>query len=475
MFTRRRKSWKQSPWKQSAWKQSTWKRKNKQRSWIPIALLLLGLPIGLELLARLAVSLTGTGQQLETTQSEQNRKVEAYRLKFLSPAGQPYSKLSSSGNLSAVRDPLMGYQLLPQQKSQFWAINPQGFRDTQTVSPQKPPREMRIFVLGSSLAFGQLSSSNQATFAHQLEELLNNQVARQRSSPSQFQPAVLPYLAEDVDKALTLPPRITDRQYRVINAAVPGYASGNELAMLIRQVANYSPDLVIVLDSYGDLILPSAQSGADLPGIDQVLQGEAQEAQGLEGAKIAIARGFEQLYLVRGFRHYLLRSPQPQTTSAVTLNLPIANVLPDQAPLDQALAHDPAELDRRVDRYQNHLLQMVRWSSATKKRLLIGIQPEIADRQSLTPEETAILSQLGTGYSEKIRAAYTKLTAAADKVVNTSPNVKLLDLHDLYAKTPEQAFQSPTSLTDAANQQLAEQFYQAIAPTLAIQPKPFGS
>ncbi|MBW4658308.1 MAG: SGNH/GDSL hydrolase family protein [Drouetiella hepatica Uher 2000/2452] len=470
MFTRRRKSWKQSTWKQNGWNQSTWKRKNKRHSWVPLVLLLLGLPIGLELLARLVVTLTGASQQFEVTQSEQDRKVESYRLKFLSPAGQPYSKLPGSGELSAVRNSLMGYQLAPQQKSQFWAINPQGFRDTDAVTPEKPPGEMRIFVLGGSMAFGQLSSSNQTTFAHQLEELLNNQVARQRSSPSRFQPAVLPYLAEDVDKALTLPPRIVDRQYRVINAAVPGYTSGNELAMLIQQVANYNPDLVILLDSYGDLVLPSSQSGADIPGIDQVLQGEVQEAQGLEAVKGEITHWFEQLYLVRGFRQYLLRSPQPQPASTATLNLPIANVT-----LDQALAIDPAELDRRVDRYQNHLLQMVRWSSATKKRLLIGIQPEISDRQSLTPEETVILSQLGTAYSEKIKAGYAELTAAADKVANTSPNVKLLDLHDLYAKTPEQAFQSPTSLTDAANQQLAEQFYQAIAPTLAIQPKPFGS
>jgi len=186
MFTRRRKSWKQSTWKQDTWRRNTWKRKNKRRSWVPIALLLLGMPIGLELLARLAVTLTGTSQQLEITQSDQDRKIESYRLKFLSPAGQPYSKLPSSGELAAVRNPLLGYQLLPQQKSQFWVINPQGFREVDTVSPQKPPGEMRIFVLGGSMAFGQLSSSNQTTFSHQLEELLNHRWQSSALAPVGF-------------------------------------------------------------------------------------------------------------------------------------------------------------------------------------------------------------------------------------------------------------------------------------------------
>ena len=467
MFTRRRKSW-----KQSTWKQNTWKRKNKRRSWIPLALLLLGLPIGLELLARLGVALTGTGQQLEVAQSDQARKIESYRLKFLSPFGQPYSKLPSSGELGAMRSPLMGYQLLPQQKNQFWAINAQGFRDVDAVAREKPSGEVRIFVLGSSMAFGQLSGSNQATFAHQLEALLNNQVAKQRSNPNSFQPAVLPYLAEDVDKALTLPLRIADRQYRVINAAVPGYASGNELAVLTQQVVNYSPDMVIVLDSYGDLLLPSTQSGADIPGLDEVLQGKEQDpgAQLLSSVKRGVTHWFDQLYLVRAVRYYLLRSPQLETAPAGMLNLPTAN-----SPLDQVLASDSAELDRRVDRYQNHLLQMVRWSSAAKKRMFIGIQPDIAGRQKLTPEETAMLSQLGKTYSQKIKAGHTKLAAAASEVATTTSNVKLLDLRELYNDTPEQAFQSPTSLTDKANQKLAEQFYKAIVPTLAIQPKPFGS
>ncbi|NJR66608.1 MAG: SGNH/GDSL hydrolase family protein [Leptolyngbyaceae cyanobacterium CRU_2_3] len=460
MFTRRRKSWS---------RRKSWERKTQRRPWMLTALLLLlGLPVGLELLARLVVSLAGTSQQFETAQSEQSKKVEAYRLKFLSPKGQPYQELSNSGDLSVIRNPLIGYQLLPQQKNQFWAINPQGFRDTNPIAPEKPAGEVRIFVLGGSAAFGQLSSNNEATFAHQLEQLLNSQVTGQRNNPSRYQPEVLPYLAEDVDKALALPPRIADRQYRVINAAVPGYASGNELAMLMLQVSNYSPDMIIVLDSYADLLLPSTQSGADIPGLDEALQGTQQDMS--TQVSESVKSWFNQMYLVQGFQRYIQRSPLPEAASAATLNLP--TTLTNS--LEQTLTADPAELDRRVQRYRNHLKQIVRWSSVNQQRLFIGIQPEIANRQKMTPEETAIIDQLGETYAKTIKAGYTKLTAATNQLANSSSNVKLLDLRS-FAALPDQVFQSPTSLTDTANRKTAEQFYRAIAVTLALRPKPFGS
>ncbi len=449
---------------------STWKRRNKRRPVALIALLLIvGVPIGLELLARLVASMAGFDPQA-ISQSAQAQKVQAYQLKFHSPTGQPYPTLPSEGTLAVARDPLMGYHLMPQQKSQFWTINPQGFRDTEPVSPQKPAGEVRIFVLGGSTAFGQLSSNDQATFSNQLEKLLNDQVAGQRSTPARYQPAVLPYLAEDVAKALVLPARIPERQYRVINAAVPGYASGNELAMLMQQVVDYSPDMVIVLNSSADLALPSSQSGADIPGLDSVLQGEVKDT----GTQISDAfKGwFNSLYLVQGFQRFILRAPQPSEETGVMLNL---MTTAPQASLAQALPADTAELDRRVNRYRDHLQQIARWSSAAKKQLFVGIQPDISSRQQPTPAEQAIISQAGTGYADKMKAGHTKLVTAANQAVKTSANAKLLDLQSLYAKSAKPAFQTPTSLTDEANQELAKQFYQAIKDTLAIEPKPFGS
>ncbi|HEY9697977.1 MAG TPA: SGNH/GDSL hydrolase family protein [Trichocoleus sp.] len=460
MFTRRR-TW-----------SSRWKRKSqRRRPWLPILLLLVGVPVGLELLARAIVSATGTTEQLIGDPSGKSTIIQAYQLGFHSPTGQAYRGLPHQGSLQALRDPLRGYQLQPQQQNQFLTINPQGFRDPDSVKPEKPEGEVRIFVLGGSMAFGQLSSSDEVTFAQQLEKLLNDRVAGQRAKSAQFQPAVLPYRADQVGQALALPPRIPERQYRVINAAVPGYASGNELSMLMQQVANYNPDMVLVLNSYEDLLLPSGQSGTDIPGLDGLIEGKREGVD--TQIKQAVQGWFDGLYLVRATKKYVLRSSSPEQQQAVPLNL----LTGTEQPLDQSLPKDGKELDQRVARYRNHLLQIARWSSATKKRLLIGIQPEISTRQEkvITPQEKAILTELGGSYTQRIQPAYTKLVSAAKQVTNTSANIKLLDLHQLYATTPGQVFQSPTSLTDEANGLLAKQFFDSIVQQMAIEPRPYGS
>ncbi|MCU0526416.1 MAG: SGNH/GDSL hydrolase family protein [Elainella sp. Prado103] len=457
--------------RQRGWKQRSWKRKTPHRPWYFYAALWVGIPIGLELLMRLGVSVTGMNQAFATQPSEQAQRVQAYQLGFRSPSGEPYPELPQQGALQAIRSPLMGYQLLPAQQNPYWIINPQGFRDEEPIELAKASNEVRIFVLGGGMAFGQLNANNQATFAHQLEQQLNAQVTAQRQTPEKFQPTVLPYTAEEVEKVLQRPERIPERQYRVVNAAVPGHASGNDLAMLIQQVAAYNPDMVILLNSYEDLLLPSTYSGSDIPGLDALLTGNRDRSDHQLGQTLQSWLG--QLYLVKGVQTYLLPARSPATEQVIPLNLTMAT----QPTLEEYLPTDEAELNARVDRYRNHLLQMVRWSASARKRLLVGIQPELSARSpdAMPPAEQALLEQLGDDYATRIEAGYNKLVAAAKQATQTSANAELLDLHQLFANSQDPAFQSPTSLTDEANAVLAEQFYQVIIDQLAITPKPFGS
>ncbi|MBD1853856.1 SGNH/GDSL hydrolase family protein [Leptolyngbya sp. GB1-A1] len=447
-----------------------WKRKTQSRPWWLYVLLILSLPIGLEFLMRAIVGTTGGATRWFGDESAWAKQVQAYQLGFADPRGQAYEDLPYQGNLRALRNPLMSYQLQPNQKTSFWTINAQGFRDPDPVPLQKPEGEMRIFVLGGGMAFGQLSSNDQATFTHRLETLLNDRVKAQRGKPNQFQPTVLPYRADQVEQVLTRPPRIQERQYRVINAAVPGYASGNDLSMLMQQVANYNPDWIIILNSYEDLLLPSAQAGVDIPGLDALLKGD-RDPVGAK-AKETVQGWLNQLYLVQGTQRFVLRSPSESTTPTAPLNL-----LSATGTIDASLPTDTTELDQRISRYRNHLLQMVRWTTASKKRLLIGLQPEISTRQQsvLTPEEKAILTELGDSYAKRVQTAYPKLVAAAQQVTKGTANSTVLDLHQLYANTPGQVFLSPTSVTDEANAVLAERFFKAIEQKMAIEPKPFGS
>jgi lysophospholipase L1-like esterase len=438
-----------------------WKRKPRRRPWYVYALPIIGILLGLELLTRLVFGLTGLNRALTPQLSELAKRAETYQLGFLSPTGQPYENLSA-GQLQAIRDPLLGYQLAPEQKSPYWTINAQGFRETEPLPTLKAPNEVRLFVMGGSMAFGQYSSSNQATLAHQLETLLNNQVKTQQANPNQFQPAILPYTADEVAKVMQRPERIPERQYRVVNAAVPGYTSGNDLALLMQQVAAYSPDYVVLLNSHEDLMLPSIQSGADVPGLDDLLAGK-RESKFQMGETV---QGWaNQLYAVRGLQ-YLFQIPkaEDQAVAAVTTES-----------LSEAIPKDATELAARVKRYQNNLAQMVRWSAASRKRILVGIQPELSSREAakLPPTEQAILAKLGEGYSQRMQEGYTKLVAAAKQTTQTTANAKLLDLHSLYAKSDKPVFQSPTSLTDDAYKLLAEQFYRAIVEQLAITPQPY--
>lgn len=440
-----------------------WKQKTRRRPWYLYAAALVGILIGLELIARIVMGMTGLNQPVLPQVSAQAKRAEAYQLKFLSPGGQPYM-LPNPGQLQAVRSPLLGYQLLPQQSSDYWAINAQGFRADQAVPLQKPANELRIFLMGGSMAFGQLSSNNQAALANQIEIQLNERVTAQQAKPNQFQPATLPYTADEVQKVLQRQARIPERQYRVINAAVPGYASGNELARLVQQISAYSPDLLLLLNGATDLLLPSAYSAADVPGLDALLLGQAPAPKLGERWGTQVTGWLNQLYAVRALQHLRLL-PQPAMAQTMT----------EVATAD--VAADPTELEARVQRYQAHLSQMLRWSAATRKPMLVGIEPNLSSRGQLSPQEQAILAKLGTDYQKQMQAGYGKLSAAAKRTLQSAtsaPAAKLLDFQEFYSKLPQPAFQSATGLTDEAYALLAKQFYQAIVAQVSIEPQPFS-
>jgi hypothetical protein len=375
-----------------------WKsRKTRKTPWLPIiAGLLIGVPLGLELLARIAVGVLDLKVDLPGTTPQEPSLVEAYQIQFVTPQGEPYPTVGLSGQLLAQRHPLLGYTLVPNQQNPFWKINAQGFRDDDPLEIAKAPNEIRIFILGESTAFGQLSSSNQTLFSRQLEAKLNKRIADQKNNSGQFQPEVLPYRADQVETALARPPQIKAGQYRVINAAVPGYASGNSLAEFVHQVAGYNPDILVIMGGYADLLLPSDQAAADIPDLDALLQNKPlQTLSDRSPTSPNLADRFlNAWFLVKVFRAYYLKLPKvepEQPPEALNLMTPTPT-----AALGSQLAADEPELQRRIDRYQYNLKQLVYWVSANRKRLLIVMPPEITGQSAdqLTESEKAILAGL---------------------------------------------------------------------------------
>ena len=230
---------------------SSWQ--SKRKSWLRNTLLfiLIGLPLLLllaELIARGAVLATGNTNQLAP-----NKNVaiaQSYAFKLQDASGNNYPGLPDTGRLQVRRSPLLGYELIPSQSSENWQINDQSFRQDSSVPIDKPTAEIRVFLVGNSTAFTYMAEKNQKALAFKIEKLLNDRVRTQNSNPEKFKPKEIPYFADQIELVQALPPRIRDGSYRVIAAAVPGYSSGNELALLAHKVSAYSPNALVILDGY---------------------------------------------------------------------------------------------------------------------------------------------------------------------------------------------------------------------------------
>jgi hypothetical protein len=449
----------------------TYKKRNSQR--LPIMVILAAIPVTLillELMTRIVVGVAGKNAELAAYEGAP-AIVTDYCLKYFGQTKEPLDGLYARGRLGVQRRPAVGYGLIGNQKSSVWQINEQGFRDTQPVPLNKPKNEIRIFLLGGSTAFGQWNESNQATIASLLEARLNERVAQQKRSPEKYRPATLPYFKTELDKVMTLPLRIREGQYRVINAAVPGYVAGNTLAELALKILPYSPDAIVVLDGYADLMLPSNKAQTDIPHTEEFLN----NAPGHFWAYLTsqVQEAFSSTYLVKAIKYWLIR-PQP---SVHELSVVAAE---DTKSLEEKLPADAAELQRRIARYQEDQKQIVSLTAGASVPLIIGLQPEITGRPPglLVAKETDILKELGSGYTQRVKGAYEQLWQGNQKLESAFPkNVKTLNFYKLDDKLPKNqgVFSDAVHLSKPANALLAERFYRVMTSIPKLQvaaPKP---
>ena len=433
------------------------KRRNAFGLWA-IASLLLFLLV-LELLTRIFVDLSGNRDEFATADME-SEMARAYQLNFVGES-QINSDADSEG-LKAKPSLGGGYELVGDQESQYWQINPQGFRDRDPVPLIKPKDEIRIFLLGGSTAFGYGSPDNTATISEYLEQRLQQRLQQQQNSPQLYKPDVLPSNPEQRKKSLAKPSKIKPGNYRVINAGVPGYASGNELAQLALKILKYKPDLIVVLDGYPDLML--------------------------KGERQAVQESFSQTQSNRPNANYISRVIEPLEDKSTLVKLvrgkwfqednePKSDLLNEQTSnLVKYLPSDEAELQQRVDRYLDHHQQILNLSAAAGIPLIVATQPEITGRDpsQLTDAEGKIATELGRTYIQEVRESYPVLIDAVEQLANAFPkNLKAVDLYKLTDKYPSPSFIDPIHLNEAANQKVAEQLYYAISsfPKMQLEPK----
>lgn len=434
------------------------RRTRRRFSWLgAIASIVLTL-LALELLTRIFVDLAGDRARFTQTEGEPDI-ARAYQL-----------NLTNRGELANDKDSLLatsslsvGYELIGNQSSPYWQINEQGFRDRDPVSLTKPQDEVRIFLLGNSTAFGYGNASNSATISAQLQQRMQQRLQQQTSSPQLYQPNILPTDQDKRVKALAKPAKIKPGNYRVINAAVPGYASGNELAQLALQILKYKPDLIVVMDGYVDLMLDSTAEAVTVPPESDI----DEESNSLDSAWEAIAPIADNSYLIQMVRSRF-DSPDDEPTGFL---------LEERAfNLVQYLPTEAGELQNRVDRYLEHQKQMLSLSAAARVPLVVAIQPEITGRDpsQLTDTEGAIATELGRTYINRVRESYPALIQASQKLAKAYPkNIKVVDMYQLTDKYPSPSFIDAIHLNEAANNKVAEQLYYAIAslPKMQLVPQ----
>ncbi len=430
---------------------------SKRKSWLrnTLLLILIGLPLLLilaELIARGAVLATGSTNQLSPNKTV--AIAQSYAFKLQDSNGNNYPGLPDSGKLHIKRSPLLGYELLPSQNSEYWQINDQGFRQDSSVPIDKPANEIRVFLVGSSTAFTNMAEKNQKALAFKIEKLLNDRVRAQNCSPEKFKPKEIPYFADQIEAMRTLPPRIRDGSYRVIAAAAPGYSSGNELALLSHKVMAYSPNALLILDGYEDLRSPSNQSAREIGNVEQMLRDPL--AQYRQHQTQQFNNWLNSLYLVKAWQKWVV----PANITTFSSEYQVFNA--------EQLSKDPKEIQKRVERYLYNTQQMTRLANSIPA--LIILQPEITGKQkSLTKEEEGILNSLGKEYRDRITNAY----KVAEQALSNSPlKTKFVNFYQLFQNTNQQAFIDPIHLTEAANDLLAQKLYASTEQLFLVQPAP---
>jgi hypothetical protein len=323
-------------------------RYGRRRQSLPTPWLIAALPLALlvvELLLRVGVGIAGKSNELNAYQGEPPIAT-AYRFKPFTSEQKPVQGVPGYGGLAVQANPLTGYQLMPKQENAALQINAQGLRSSEDIPIAKPTGEIRILVIGGSTAFGSLASNNQTTFAHHLENRLNQQVKEQKGQNKKYRPDVLPFFADEMEKVLKLPPKIADARYRVINAAVPGYLSSNTLADYATRLQAYQPNVVVLMDGYEDLL--SGGNAAQLP-TDQLA---AHPVAHLGGSLREGFQGFfNHLYITKALRYWVLK-PEPSIEQLVNPLGSSGKSLADQ------LSADATGLNPRIDRYQQNLAQL---------------------------------------------------------------------------------------------------------------------
>lgn len=247
---------------------------------------------------------------------EPPRPTSDYALSLVDGAGRPIAE--PHGPLRLMLDPFTVYRTAPTQRNSSYSIDDHGFRGGMGDG-QRP----RVFLLGGSAAFGQDLPGDDDTITANLSSGVPN--------------------------------------VEIVNAAVVGFLSGQELALMVHHLDRFHPAGYIVLDGWNELF-------------DQYHFG------GRPDGRLGFNNSFFDVENRLHAHHAALTAQTP-------------NPRPNGMTLNREQVFDDV-----VDEYLANLDRMNDFALARGAHLLVALQPEIAQKRSLTPRERKALDAWNHAY-----------------------------------------------------------------------------
>ena len=236
---------------------------------------------------------------------------EPYGLRLVDQDGRRISNLA--GPLSLMLDPFTVYVHEPNQTTRHFTIDERGFRRT----PRRDGKP-RLALVGGSAAFGYGLPSDETTLAWRLAERFPG--------------------------------------FEILNAAVSGYVSGQELALMVHRLDAWRPVAYLVLDGWNEVY-------------DQAFT--RHRAEGQFGVNNQFFDVQNRLY-----HHYLMAS-----------GAAVPNVAEWPAPRVDARYRQAL-----FAAYAENIQRMHAFASARGARLLVALQPELGAKLVPSPDEQRALA-----------------------------------------------------------------------------------
>jgi lysophospholipase L1-like esterase len=299
---------------------------------------------------------------------------DEYMFSLYNRKGEKISDIE--GALKLVIDPFTIYQNFPNQKSRKYSINSYGFRDTYTSD--KPSTAI---VIGGSAAFGFALNGNNQTFSSHISK--NNQ------------------------------------KYNVINAAVIGFLSGQELSQMVHYLDDLKPSLYIIFDGWNDIQDPFSFARNDFKEKRPIHRGPIGYNNAFFGIESRLADYFQ----------ITKKEEKP----------PLVKLDPIGDPLYEG------DLYQKIFKtYVANIGKMHAFAESREAKLLVVFQPELGNKKTKSLYEEEVLKTWIEKYGyldNKISARYKRLVIEA-KDEFLKKGISFIDINDTneFSENPQTLF-----------------------------------